>query len=289
MTDYLMMDLHTRLSAVLAQPVADIAPLSGGCIGQVYRVRLADGRSVVVKADDGVAPQLDVEGYMLRYLAGHSALPVPAVLHDAPDLLVMTHLPGGSHFTPAAQADAAEHLAALHAITAPAFGFERDTLIGGLPQPNSWTDSWLTFFREQRLLAMGRMGLQAGRLPAALLRRLEHFCGRLARWLAEPERPSLIHGDVWTGNVLAQGDRITGFVDPAIYFADPEIELAFTTLFGTFGRPFFARYQAIRPLAPGFFEERRDIYNLYPLLVHVRLFGGSYVQQVDQTLRRFGA
>ncbi|HFE66189.1 MAG TPA: fructosamine kinase, partial [Chloroflexi bacterium] len=120
------------------------------------------------------------------------------------------------------------------------------------------------------------------------LSRMERFCGHLDEWLAEPARPSLIHGDVWTTNVLAAGDRITGFVDPAIYFADPEIELAFTTLFGTFGQPFFRRYEEIRPLPPGFFDTRRDIYNLYPLLVHARLFGGGYGSSVESTLRRFG-
>jgi len=104
----------------------------------------------------------------------------------------------------------------------------------------------------------------------------------------EPVRPSLIHGDMWGGNVLAANGMITGFIDPALYFADPEIELAFTTLFSTFGDTFFSRYNEHRPLAPGFFEERRDLYNLYPLLVHVRLFGGSYVDSVDGILRKFG-
>jgi fructosamine-3-kinase len=87
---------------------------------------------------------------------------------------------------------------------------------------------------------------------------------------------------------LVDNDRVTGFLDPAIYYADAEIELAFSTLFGTFGDPFFARYEALRPLEPGFMDTRRDIYNLYPLLVHVRLFGGSYVRSVDGILRRFG-
>ncbi|MCA9930289.1 MAG: fructosamine kinase family protein, partial [Anaerolineales bacterium] len=162
------------------------------------------------------------------------------------------------------------------------------TLIGGLHQPNRWTDNWLDFFREQRLLYMAQEGVRTGRLPAAVLTRLTRFCGCLDAWLDEPERPSLIHGDVWTTNVLAADGRITGFVDPAIYYAHPEIELAFTTLFGTFGEPFFARYHELRPIPPGFFEERRDIYNLYPLLVHVRLFGGGYVSSVERTLRRFG-
>jgi len=277
-----------QIEAALGVAVVDVAPLSGGCIGQVYRLRLADGEQVVAKIDEKPHSELAREGEMLRYLAAHSSLPVPAVLHEANGLLLMEFLPGESHFSGRAQEHAAELLAALHQVTAPAYGLEMATLIGGLHQPNSWTDSWLAFFREQRLLYMGQEGVRSGRLPTAVFKRLAALCEHLDRWLAEPERPSLIHGDVWTTNVLAVGDRITGFVDPAIYYADPEIELAFTTLFGTFSRPFFARYEEIRPLAPGFFTERRDLYNLYPLLVHVRLFGGSYVNSIDQTLRQFG-
>ena len=282
------MDTRKEIETAVSQPVTGISPLGGGCIGQVYRVRLADGRDVVAKVDDGRQPQLDIEGRMLVYLRENSRLPVPAVWHSAPRLLIMEYLPGESHFSDRAQAHAAELLADLHNVTAPAYGLEWDTLIGGLPQPNTPAASWLDFFRERRLMFMGRLGLEAGRLPASLLARLERFCGHLDEWLVEPARPSLIHGDVWTTNVLAAGGRITGFIDPAIYYADPEIELAFTTLFGTFGSPFFRRYEEIRPLLPGFFDTRRPIYNLYPLLVHVRLFGGSYVSSVENTLRRFG-
>jgi fructosamine-3-kinase len=225
---------------------------------------------------------------MLRYLREKSDLPVPEVYHSSPRLLIMAFLEGDSRFPPAAQAHAAELLADLHGRSAPAFGLERHTLIGGLLQPNPWYERWIPFFREQRLLHMAREAEEAGRLPRAVRQRVETFASKLERWLAEPEQPALIHGDVWTTNLLAAGDRITGFVDPAIYYAHPEIELAFTTLFGTFGEPFFERYRQLRSLPQGFFEERRHIYNLYPLLVHVRLFGGTYVNSVDQTLRRFG-
>jgi fructosamine-3-kinase len=118
--------------------------------------------------------------------------------------------------------------------------------------------------------------------------RLEKFAGRLPDFLPAESRPSLIHGDMWTGNVLCHGGRIAGFVDPAIHYADAEIELAFATMFGTFGDAFFGRYAERRPLRPGFFEERRELYNLYPLLVHARLFGGHYAAQVERTLSRFG-
>src|SRR3712207_2405135 len=111
---------------------------------------------------------------------------------------------------------------------------------------------------------------------------------RLDGHLEEPERPSLIHGDVWSANVLAKGDTITAFLDPAIYHADPEIELSFISLFNSFGEPFLERYREIRGIRDGFFETRRDIYNLYPLLVHVYFFGGGYLDSVRSTLSRFG-
>ena len=173
-------------------------------------------------------------------------------------------------------------------MTAPKFGFDGATVIGGLDQPNPWTDSWRDFFRDRRLLYMGREAMDAGRLSAGVMARLETLADRLDTWIAEPARASLVHGDMWGGNVLTAGGKITGFIDPAIYYADAEIELAFTTLFNTFGDAFFARYAEHRPIRAGFFEERRDLYNLYPLLVHVRLFGGHYVNSVERTLERFG-
>ena len=250
-------------------------------------MRLQGGGSIVAKLGkpgDGLA----LEGWMLRYLAGHSALPVPEVLHAEERLLVMSYIDAGDAITAAAETHAAELLAALHSVTAPAFGLERDTVIGGLAQPNDQSLEWLPLFRDRRLLYMGRAALEAGRLPAATMARLERFAARLDGLLEETERPSLIHGDMWGGNVLAKGGRIAGFVDPAIYYADAEIELAFSTMFSTFGEAFFRRYEEIRPLRPGFFEARRDIYNLWPLLVHVRLFGGGYVAAVERTLARFG-
>ncbi|MEE8445758.1 MAG: fructosamine kinase family protein [Alphaproteobacteria bacterium] len=269
-----------------ARPVKT-RPLAGGCIAEIYRVDLADGARVVAKLA-GPGESLDLEAYMLRYLAAHSRLPVPAVLHEEAGLLVMEFVETSGGLGAPAQRHAAEILAELHDITAPDFGLERDTLIGSLAQPNGRCDSWLEFFRERRLLYMARLALEAGRITTTLMARIETFAGRCDRWLAEPASPSLIHGDMWGGNVLVRDGRIAAFVDPAIYYADAEIELAFSTLFATFGDDFFARYGEIRPLAPGFFEERRDIYNLYPLLVHARLFGGGYAGSVENILARFG-
>jgi fructosamine-3-kinase len=256
-------------------------------IGDVYRVDLIDGRTVVAKVSETAAANLSLEGYMLRYLAEHSRLPVPQVLHSEDTLLLMTYIEGESYLGPAEQQHAADLLADLHSITQPQFGLERDTLIGPLHQPNPLTDSWVDFFREHRLMYMARLVHKAGPVPADMLRRIEKFSAHLEHWLIEPDRPSLIHGDIWHNNVLTQHGRITGFIDPAIYYAHAEIELAYVVLFdGTFGPAFFERYQ--RPIAPGFFEERRHIYNLYPILVHARLFGKNYLPAVEASLRRFG-
>jgi fructosamine-3-kinase len=214
---------------------------------------------------------------------------VPRSLYATPELLVMSWIDNdGGALGRSAQEHAAGLLADLHGVTADRFGYGRDTLIGGLAQPNGWMGSWRDFFRDRRLLHMARDAHEARRLPSALLGRIESLAGRQERWINDDATPSLIHGDMWGGNVLTKDGRIAGFVDPAIYYADAEIELAFSTMFGTFGDAFFRRYGELRPLRAGFFEERRDLYNLYPLLVHVRLFGGSYVDSVERTLTRYG-
>jgi len=278
-----------RIEDLIGSSVVQAQRLSGGMIGNVFRISLADKRTIVAKATTGADATLDIEGRMLRYLQEHSDVPMPQVLHSESQLLLMTYIENQGGITNTVQEEAGRVLAALHNVTSEKFGLEFDTLIGSLHQPNPQYDNWIDFFREQRLLYMAEVAHQAGQLSRELRQRIDKFAPKLDSLLLEPLQPALIHGDLWTGNVLSLNGHLAGFVDPAIYYAHPEIELAFTTLFGTFNRPFFAAYQEIAPLQPGFFEERRDIYNLYPLLVHVRLFGGGYSSQVDSILRRFGA
>jgi fructosamine-3-kinase len=280
------LNVEAAIAGVVGRAPRRLAALAGGCVGEVYRAEFDGGEPLVAKIDRGNSGKLDIEGAMLTYLAPH--LPVPAVVHAAPELLLMEWVEGGSSFPAAAERHAAELLAALHTVTAPAFGFERDTLIGGLHQPNPTADSWLPFFAENRMVFMAEAAHDHGRLDAATVDRVRALAADLGEFLAEPDAPSLLHGDVWSGNVLAAGGRITGFLDPAIYFGHPEVELAFITMFSTFGDPFFDAYRTLRPLDAGFMSERRHLYNLYPYLVHVRLFGGSYVRSVEAILARFG-
>lgn len=278
--------LADAVEAALGRRPTAQRSLPGGCIAEVLKLEFADGgEPVVVKC----APEggLTTEAYMLGVLNERSELPVPQVLHDADDLLVMTYIEGDSGLSAMAERDAAHHVAALHAVRGSTFGLERDTLIGPLHQPNPPTAGWIEFFREQRLRYMAEQAHAAGHLDARQRELVERLAGKLDRYLEEPAHPALIHGDMWGGNVLARGGRIAGFVDPAVYYAHPEIELAFATLFGTFGPAFFERYAELTELRPGFFEARRDLYNLYPLLVHATLFGRGYAAQVERIAGRF--
>ena len=280
--------LAEAVEAHLGERLLSARLLGGGCIGEVYKVEMGDGTKLVAKVDREGESHLEREAYMLRYLRERSELPVPTVFHDSERLLLMEFVEGSSRFSAVAERDAAELLAGLHDVTAEAYGHELDTLIGSLDQPNPWTESWVEFFRDRRLLYLAKVAHEAGRLPMEDLGKVMRLAERLDEYLEEPERPSLVHGDVWSANVLAEGDRITAFLDPAMYHADPEIELAFISLFNSFGDAFFKRYGEVRSLRDDFFEERRDLYNLYPLLAHVYFFGGGYLDSMRATLRRFG-
>lgn len=276
--------VREKVCARLGVEPAKLQPLSGGCVGEVYGLE-AGGERYALKVDRLQSGALAVEGRMLEYLERNTELPAPRALAYDGDFLLMTWIEGGSGG--GADRHAADLLAALHGLTADAYGFDFDTVIAGLHQPNPWTSRWLDFFAEHRMVEMAKQAFDAGNLPGELLRRAERLAGQLGQWLDEPDQPGLVHGDVWGGNVMGSGGRINGFIDPALYFADPEVELAFITLFSTFGDAFFHRYAERRGLSAHFWDVKRDLYNLYPLLVHARLFGGGYVSQAGSILRRF--
>lgn len=272
-----------QCAELLGSPIVRSIPLSGGCIADVRLLELKSGRRVVAKVG---GPALDIEGRMLEHLRRHSTLPVPHVLHAAPKLLLLEYIEhrGGSGWG----AHLADLLAELHsrASSDDRFGFDEPTLIGPLRLENGRERSWAKFYRDNRLLPVLDEASCRGRLPSALDTRLRVFAGRLEDELDHSPRPSLVHGDVWSGNVLASGNRVLALIDPSVVYADAEFELAFIEMFSTGGHDFFDRYHALRPIDCSFFERRVFIYQLFPLLVHVTLFGGGYVSQLDSVLSR---
>lgn len=176
-------------------------------------------------------------------------------------------------------------LAHLHAHTQPQFGLDHDNFIGSLVQRNTLTGDGYDFFFEQRLLPQAGQALYNGLLQKSIYDALFRLRNRLPDLLPN-DRPALLHGDLWTGNVLITEEGQPALVDPAVYYGFREAELAFTHLFGGFDAQFQAAYEETFPLEPGF-AERIPIYNLYPLLVHVNLFGSGYVPGVERILNRF--
>ncbi|MFW5948294.1 MAG: fructosamine kinase family protein [Halolamina sp.] len=275
------MDPETRanVDSWADSAVVDVSELDGGEVGSVHRVDLADGRRVVAKT---AGTDLRTEARMLRRLAEHG-LAVPAVLQAAENLLVLEYVEGTSKITPAVERDLADRLAALHAESVPSFGFPFDTLTGKLDLPNPREDDWPTFFGEHRLRYMADHAVDEGLLPAADAERVDALVDDLPSLLDHDPEPSPIHGDVWRENLVTDGESVRAFLDPACYYADPEVELAYVDWTDTGSTVFFERYRAQVSLPAGA-EERRPVYRLLPLLVHLRHFGDEYLEPIRGTL-----
>ncbi|MFD1526899.1 fructosamine kinase family protein, partial [Halolamina salina] len=254
-----------------------------GEVGSVHRVDLGDGRRVVAKTAD---TDLRTEATMLRHLAEHG-LAVPEVYHATADLLLLAFVDGGSAVTPSVERDLADRLAALHSNGAPTFGFPVDTLTGRLDLPNPRIGDWPTFFGEHRLASMAEHAAGEGLLPAADRDRIDALVSDLPSLLDHEPTPALIHGDVWAENLITDGERVRAFLDPACYYADPEVELAYIEWTGTGGEEFFDRYRERAGLPDGV-ADRRPIYRLLPLLVHLRHFGEAYLDPIRETLELLG-
>jgi fructosamine-3-kinase len=275
-----MAELKARLKELLGRDVRDLKPVGGGHGATVWRCELADGEVVAVKS----APRLlGSEGKMLRDLAGKSPVPFPAV-HFGDDTLLVTQWidNDGSALGERGQIELAEALKALHANTSDDYGFDYDVMIGGMPQINERQPDWRTLFLQKRLLSAAFLAHRAGNLPLETLRQVERFVATRGDLIPEPGRPALLHGDLWQGNVLTLQGRPVALIDPAIYFGHPEMDLAFSEMFSSFGPAFFDQYG----VEPGY-RERREIWNLWPLLVHAYLFNQSYPAAVARVLKRY--
>lgn len=184
-----------------------------------------------------------------------------------------------------AEARLGEALAALHAVTGPSFGLDRDNAVGASAQPNGPSGDWAEFWRDRRLgyqLSLAARNGYEGRLQERGIRLLESIPALLA---GHEPRPSLLHGDLWAGNRGMLPDGTPVVFDPAVYYGDREADLAMTRLFGGFGPAFYAAYESAWPLPAGA-GERRALYQLYHVLNHLNLFGGSYLAQAESLMDR---
>ena len=263
-----MHPLAQAASALLPQTVTRATPLQGGDLSAVIRLHLDDGTTAIAKS----GPSPPTEAAMLGAIQAAGA-PAPKVIGVDDTVLILEDLAGGGGFNDPAWADLGRHMRRLHSATGPQFGWDKDYAFGPVPIINRWHDSWTDFWAENRLLPA------LPDLPADLRPDLMRIANRLPDWFPNHPAPSLLHGDLWAGNILANG-ALSGLIDPACYYGHSEVDLAMLCLFTGPSPAFWAAY----PLPQGNWPLRRALYQLWPALVHLRLFGSGYRPMIEGLL-----
>jgi fructosamine-3-kinase len=270
--------VRDSLAAALGRPVRSLRSVPGGDLDEAFAAVLDDGAQVFVKTRAGAAPgEFAAEADGLRWLADAGAIRVAEVLAVGEDWLALRWIERG-RLDAAGEEELGRGLARLHRAGAPAFGGPRPLRLGPLELPNDPAGDWPSFYAERRLLPLAeRAGLGAV---------VERLCGRLAELAGPAEPPARLHGDLWSGNVLADADGRPVLIDPAAYGGSREVDLAMLALFGTPSPRTLAAYDEVWPRADGH-ADRLPLYQLFPLLVHAVLFGGGYAGAAEAAARRY--
>ena len=265
--------------------------VSGGDINEACVLTLDDGSFLFMKSNSAAAlSNFRAEAEGLRRIRETGAIGVPQVLGTGTDegssFLLMEYIIGGRRVGHYWETFAAE-LAAMHRADVSAnlpYGLEADNWIGSRKQINTPNRSWVTFFRDCRLVP--QFTSAARYFSVEDRKRIDDLLSHLDRFLMEPVGPSLVHGDLWSGNMITGNDGKGWLIDPAVYYGHPEVDIAMTELFGGFPPAFYDAYEETGMLQPGY-EDRRDLYNLYQLLNHLNMFGSGYLPGVKRILKRY--
>ena len=283
--------LRGRIEAVLGQSVSSLARVSGGDINDAFELGLADRRHVFLKTN-ARAPlsMFAAEAHGLEFLRQARALRIPEVLavsarDEGPAFLLLEFIRSAQ---PRSGFDEqlGRGLANLHRFGAPSFGLSESNFIGRLVQENRPHSSWAEFYRQQRLEPQLHAAEAAGYALPALREKFERLFAKLPELVGDPEAPARLHGDLWSGNLHVDEQGAPCLIDPAVYGGHREMDLAMMQLFGGFSARAFAAYAEAFPLSSGH-AERVLLYQLYPLLVHVNLFGRGYLGSVERALSAY--
>ena len=280
--------IHQFLRKDALLTIQKASPLSGGCIHHAYRIATDKGIFFLKWNHQSAYANLVTEAQGLNLLASTHTLSTPEVVTigktEKYAVLVLSFIhssrPASNYWE-----QFGHQLANLHLHHADAFGLEDDNFIGALPQSNKQHEDFSSFFMEERIKPMVRLAKSKGLLSLEDEQQFERLYANMEDFFPE-ESPSLVHGDLWGGNMMVGPDGQVVIFDPSAHFTHREMELSFMTLFDRQPEAFYAAYNDVYPIAPGF-EERIPLYQLYPLLVHVNLFGSSYMSGVQQILRSF--
>ena len=275
-----------RAEELLGAPVVATAPVAGGDICTATRLKLSDGRNVLMKTlTPAPAGFFEAEARGLAWLAVPGGAAVPSVLASDDECVLLPWIETGKP-TPDAAVDFGRRLAATHAAGADGWGALPDGFIGRLPLPNGTAPTWAEFYATRRVLPYLKLARDRGHADAQQAVAVEGVVGRIGD-LVPDEPPARLHGDLWNGNVLWGGDGTVSVIDPAAYAGHREVDLAMLSLFGLPHLPrVLDAYQDVAPLAEGF-EDRIALHQLFPLLVHAAMFGGGYAARAAALAGRY--
>lgn len=266
-----------------------VSPVSGGDINAAYCLQTNAGKFMLKLNSKSAFPGMfkcEAEG--LAAIRNTQSIAIPQVILQfdyEDDSCLLLEWIEAIRATPEASAQLGRELAAMHKHTAPQFGFDTDNYMGSLPQSNRKHDSWAVFFIQERLEPMVKIAINKRLLGHEDALLFDKLYTRLPE-LFDEEAPALIHGDLWGGNYLIKNDGKPFLIDPAVSYGHREFDVAMTTLFGGFSNGFYAAYNEAFPLVKSW-QERVDLWNLYPLLLHLNLFGMSYLGQVKDGLGQY--
>jgi len=265
-------------------PVVSVRPVGGGCINNGARVVTLAGQSFFLKTNAHCPPDMFVcEAEGLAALTTSDGPRVPKVFLHGVDFLLLEDLRPAQSVRDYWEV-LGQQMAALHQHTSSQFGFSQDNYIGSTRQPNPIMEDGYSFFAEHRLGYQAALASSRGLLSPKEVKQIERIGTRLPD-LIPPQPASILHGDLWSGNIISDELGYPALIDPATHYGWAEADLAMMTLFGSPPEEFFRVYQETRPLQPGL-KKRFPIYNLYHLLNHLNLFGRGYYGQVMAFIQR---
>jgi fructosamine-3-kinase len=277
--------LEAELGAAAGSPVATSRRVAGGSINEAYAVDLEDGRRAFVKTrPDAPEREYEAEAAALAWLGEPGTVRVPSVIAHGPRFLALEWVEPGS-LDAAGEEDLGRGLAGMPAAGAPAFG-GRDLHIGPLRLDASPAGEWPGFYAERLVRPLIAQAVERGSVSRAGADAVARVCDRMADLAGPPEMPARLHGDLWGGNVLASADGRAWLVDPIAYGGHREVDLAMLRLFGGLSRRVIDAYDEAAPLADGH-EQRVELWQLFPLMVHAVLFGGGYGGSAEAVARRY--
>jgi len=287
-------DLKSRLEKFFSEQIKTTSSISGGCVADSRKLQLESGKVYFLKQLSGSSSGVFYsEERGLKELRKSGTVNVPEVVFKGPEFLLLEWIDAGLSKTSSSMEMLGSQFADLHKYHGTKFGFYEDNLLGASTQSNKPSKkgslNWAEFYAENRLEFQTSLAVKNGYATPEMRNLMDNLISRVPDLISgTEEKPSLLHGDLWSGNYLIDKNGIPWLIDPAVYYGHREADLAMTSLFGGFPNSFYAAYRSAYPITPGY-ADREPLYHLYHLLNHLNMFGNGYYGQVISILRRYAS